>query len=194
MRFIADMISYTGGLLASAQSVYWFFALFGTLVFFVQFLMTLFGFGGDSDSGTDVHTDAHISHSFGDMRFFTIRTMVAFLAFFGWGGVLWGHNGWSGFFAALASGSVMMCATAFLIFFLLRLQHSGNILPHEYIGHTGTVYLSIPAGRNGSGKVTVTMEGCTREISAVADESIPTGAPVVVKDVIDGKHYLVEKK
>lgn len=184
--------------LASAQVhyFYWFLALFGSLVFFIQLVMTVFGFGGedmDANGDGDISFGEHADSGFAEFRFFSLRAVFAFITFFGWGGVLWGKAGWGGFFGALACGFFMMFATASLIFMMLKLQHSGNIYKSDYIGCSGTVYLSIPSGRTNSGKVTVSVNGSRREITAVADEELPTGTAVKVESIIDGKRYLVKK-
>ena len=179
--------------------IYWILALFGTILFFIQFILTLFGFGGLHDVDTDgldadgVDIDHHIDTGFTAFKLFSIRSVLAFITFFGWGGVLWGDQGISGFFAALASGFAMMFATATLLYFLMRLQHSGNINAEDIIGATGTVYLSIPEGKKGTGKVTVNLPGCTREIMAYSEESLEKGTPVKVIKKIDSRTFVVEK-
>ena len=62
------------------------------------------------------------------------------------------------------------------------------------VGKDGTVYLGIPAGRAPGGKITVQLPGCTREVSACADEAIPTGSPISVVESLGGGLFLVKKK
>jgi ATP-dependent phosphoenolpyruvate carboxykinase len=73
------------------------------------------------------------------------------------------------------------------------MQQSGNISSRDLVGRVASVYLSIPGGRSGTGKITVKVDRCSREVKAMADEEIPHGAPVVVKEHIQGNCYLVEK-
>lgn len=191
-------------ILTTDLKIYWFFAIFGTALLFVQLALTLFGMGGGDDvdgfdGGVDVDGDgamdfsAHHDTGLTDFKFFSFRSLIAFITFFGWGGVLWGKNGLSGFFGALGSGLSMMFATAIMIFFLMKLQHSGNITSNDIVGCTGRVYLTVPPGKTDNGKVTVTVKGCTREIKAVAEEELPKGTPVTVVSHIDGKLYQVKK-
>ena len=56
-----------------------------------------------------------------------------------------------------------------------------------------SVFISIPADRSGSGKVTVNTGSDTREISAMADEALPTGTPVVIVESIGAGKCLVKK-
>lgn len=183
--------------LIGARNVYWFLAIFGTCVFFIQILLSFLGFGSDSDMDVDgdgnFEFGEHSDTGFSEFRFFSLRAVFAFITFFGWGGVLWGDNGWPGFIAALVCGLVMMFATAFVVFALIRLQHSGNISSSDIIGKSGTVYLSVPPGRIETGKVTVSVNNSTREIIAVADEELPTGTSVTVEKQVDARRYLVKK-
>ena len=51
----------------------------------------------------------------------------------------------------------------------------------------------IPAGRSASGKVTVAVRGETREVTAVADEELPTGTLVRLVKPLDPSRFLVER-
>ena len=86
----------------------------------------------------------------------------------------------------------MMVIISFLIALLLKMQQSGNITPKDYIGKSGSVYLSIPANRAPGGKATVKLDACTREIDAVADEPIPTGKTITIVQAIGNNTYLVK--
>lgn len=192
MQLVMDHIRE---LFSATRYLYWFLALMGTFIFLIQIIMTFLGFGGDSDVNADGHVDygEHSDVGFAEFRFFSFRSIIAFITFFGWGGVLWGSSGWGGFIIALMCGLAMMFITASLIFGLLQLQNSGNISPKNIIGCSGTVYFTVPAGRIETGKVTVTVKNCTREITAIADEELPTGTSVTVENQIDGKRFLVKK-
>ena len=53
--------------------------------------------------------------------------------------------------------------------------------------------MTIPAGRSASGKVTVAVRGETREVTAVADEELPTGTLVRLVKPLDPSRFLVER-
>ena len=176
------------------------FAIFGTAIAFIQLCLSFFFGGGDVDVDVggdgDMSFSEHMDAGAGDFRLFSIRSMVAFLAFFGWGGVIAYEHGLKGlpaFLIALAAGGVMMLLTALALYGIMKMQHSGNITEDEYVGCPGTVYLRIPAGRRDIGKVTVNVKGNSREIIAVADEELPRGTSVRVVERIDGRRFLVEK-
>ncbi len=184
------------GDLSGDMKFYWALAIFGSFVFIIQLVMSAVGFGAghdvDSGSGTDVAT-SHPDAGFSVFKLFSVQSVIAFITFFGWGGVIWGKNGVSGFFAALASGIFMMLVTSFFLYYLMKLQQSGNINAQDYVGCTGMVYMNVPGGRVQHGKVTVNLRGCSREIIAVADEDIQTGSAVTVVQQIDGRRFLVKK-
>ena len=54
----------------------------------------------------------------------------------------------------------------------------------------GTVYLTVPAGRAPGGMVTVTLPGCTRQVSARADNELKTGTAVVISENLGGGSFL----
>jgi membrane-bound ClpP family serine protease len=178
--------------------VYFAFAVLGSMIALVQLILSFFFGGGDFDvdGDGDVELGEHLDSGFGDFRFISFRSLVAFFAFFGWGGVISYENGIKGFgafFIALVFGLIMMFVTALLLYFMLKMQHSGNIDPDDVIGSLGTVYLRIPGGRADIGKVTAEVKGTSQEIVAVADEEIPRGCSVKIIEQVDGKRYLVEK-
>lgn len=172
---------------------YWICAIFGSAIFIVQLLLGFFAGVGDLGHDGDIGMGGHADTGFADFRFMSLRTVIAFITFFGWGGVIFGKSGISGFFAALACGAIMMTATAMLIYFLMKLEQSGNVSADEYVNLTGTVYLSIPGSRSKPGIVSVSIRGSLRQIDALADEAIPTGASVRIVQNIDGQRFIVEK-
>jgi hypothetical protein len=184
------------GDISGDMKFYWALAIFGSFIFIIQLIMSALGFGSvhdaDAGSGADIAT-SHADAGLSIFKLFSVQSVVAFITFFGWGGVIWGKNGLSGFFAALASGIFMMFATSLFLYYLMKLQQSGNINAQDYVGCTGTVYTNVPVGRIEHGKVTVNLRGCSREIIAVADENIQTGASVTVVQQIDGRRFLVKK-
>ena len=178
--------------------IYMGLAVFGSFVFIIQMILSFFLGDGDTDVDGDGDVDfgEHADSGFGDFRFFSLRSIVAFIMFFGWGGVIaWNHEvrGFACFSIAMASGLVMMLITALMLWVILKLQHSGNMKPEDFIGATGTVYLRIPAGRIKFGKVTASVKGTSQEILAVADEEIERGTSVEILEKIDGRRFLVKQ-
>ena len=196
---MGNIFAETGGYLAgiSLSSVYWGLAIFGSIFFGISCVLAILGVGG-LDDGMDIDADGvpldHVDHGFLDFNLFSIRSILAFLTVFGWGGVMWGEHGLWGFIGAFAAGLATMFLTALVIWGLMKLQSSGTISSKKFIGRTGLVYLSIPGGRTDPGKITVRLNGATHELKAVADESIPTGSTVLVTEQLSDSLFLVQKK
>ncbi len=193
IAFLGSLGEFLAG--AQVQILYWSLALAGTILFFALMAMTLMGFGGlhDTEAGPDGMIADHADTGYADFKLISVRSVLAFITFFGWGGVIFGKYGWLGFLAAIGCGFAMMLVTAALVFLVFRLQHSGNVKSDDFIGKSGSVYLGIPGGRIETGKITVAVAGSTHELLAVADEPIPTGATIVVAEKLDDRKFLVRK-
>ena len=174
------------------EKFYLFVAVAGTTVFVIQFLMTVAGLHGESDIG-DFEVDAHDITDVQGVNFFSLKSIVAFVAFFGWGGVFWGHLGWGGFSIAFACGLIMMTLTALVLSLLLKMQQSGNLRDDDFVGKKAKVYLSIPANRAPGGKITAYLAECTRLVSARSDEAVEANEEVIILEALGGGEFLVRK-
>lgn len=164
------------------MSVYWGFAIGGSVIFAITAIAALFGMGGAESGDIDVDMDGeidivHPDSGIFDFKLISFRSILAFIAMFGWGGVVFGEYGWKGFGIAIACGLVTMVITAYLIMSILKLQQSGTRANASLVGQKGTVYLAIPAG--GRGKVILDLGDSTREIAAFSEVALEKGAPVV---------------
>jgi len=164
------------------MSVYWGFAIGGSAIFAITAIAALFGMGGAESGDVDVDMDGeidivHPDSGIFDFKLISFRSILAFIAMFGWGGVVFGEHGWKGFGVAIACGLVTMVITAYLIMSILKLQQSGTRANASLVGQKGTVYLAIPAG--GRGKVILDLGDSTREITAFSEVALEKGAPVV---------------
>ena len=182
------------------HTLYFGFAVVGSLILGLQLALALFGIGGhadfDADGDGDIEFGEHDDLGLGDFRFFSLRSIIAFITFFGWGGVIaLGQHAGEGvaFLIALGSGLLMMLLTALMLYFLLKLQHSGNVTEADIVGCNGKVYLKIPGGETHIGKVTAEVAGTVQEIVAVANGPIERGAAVKVVKHLEGRRFLVEK-
>ena len=164
------------------MSVYWGFAIGGSAIFAITAIAALFGMGGAESGDVDVDMDGeidivHPDSGIFDFKLISFRSILAFLAMFGWGGVVFGEHGWIGLGIAFGCGLVTMVITAYLIMSILKLQQSGTRANASLVGQKGTVYLAIPAG--GRGKVILDLGDSTREIAAFSEVALEKGAPVV---------------
>ncbi len=177
---IAGINEFVNG--GGIMSVYWGFAIGGSVIFAITAVAALFGMGGAESADVDVDMDGeidivHPDSGIFDFKLISFRSILAFIAMFGWGGVVFGDRGWVGLAVAVGCGLVTMAITAYLIMSILKLQQNGTRANASLVGKKGTVYLAIPAG--GRGKVVLDLGDSTREITARSDVALAKGDPVV---------------
>ena len=166
--------------------------------------------GGDMahDTGGDVHADAdaahaghgdggHADHPHGSTWTFGVisfRTVVAAMTFFGLAGMATQSSGatpMTTFLVAVGAGLVAMYAVYWLMRCLYTLKSEGTARIERALGLPATVYLTVPPQKSGNGKIHVNLQNRTMEYLAVtAGDSLPSGAKVVVVDIIS--HDTVE--
>lgn len=188
-----NFLSTIGNFLSGAGSFYLFIAVTGTVILVFQFILSLAGLHSADANCADFSVDAHDVGDITGLNFFSLKAIVSFIAFFGWGGFFFGHLGWGGLGVAFACGFLMMFLTSLVMFLLLKMQQSGNITTADLVGKRGTVYLSIPAGRASGGMVTVSLADCTRQVGARSDEELKTGTRVVIAEDLGDGDVLVVK-
>lgn len=169
------------------MKIYWVIAIFSSLIFIVQAIMTFVGGGTDNldvESGVNVET--------GDMPFhlFSFRNLINFLLGFGWTGISLNnviHNR-----VLLSLVSVLVGLFFIFLFFLIikqlmKLSENNSFNIEETVGKMADVYLAIPAGRQGKGKVMVSVRGTVHELGAITDngEKLETGSVVKITQVIN---------
>ncbi len=180
------------------QTLYFYCAVVGGVILVLQTVLMIFG-GGDGDMDTDVGVDVDassgpdlhhdgLSGEPGDadafVKVLSLKTLVAFLTFFGLTGLALLEAGVDPVWACILSvgaGLVALYIVAWLMAMLWKLRSEGNEDLRNAIGTTGKVYLRIPANQRGIGKVTVTVQGrqITRKAVTTGSE-IPTGTVVKV--------------
>lgn len=196
--FLYSMSSWWEAL-SGPQQVFWGIAIVFSILFLIQFVFSLIGLDFDSDTDTDFHADT-IDHNFSldtDFTLLSVRSIIAFFTFFGWTGVLVLNSGadvWSALGFSSLAGLAAMFIVAYLVYLFSRLSQEGNIDMRRALYQTGEVYLSIPANKNGTGKIHIQIEGAFREVEAVTNgDALPTGSKVKVVEVIDDNLLLVEQ-
>ncbi len=184
------------------ETVYIGCAVAGGTVLVLQTVLLLFG---AADHDTDVHVDAGgIGHSGSgeehaqDVGFglLSVRTISAFLTFFGltgWYGVGAGWAPITTVVAALVGGFAMLFLVAWLLHVQKKLASSGTVDLAGAVGHAARVYLRIPEKNVGKGKITLILQGRTVELNAFTNgDSIPTGSEVRVVRQVTGDTFEVE--
>lgn len=145
----------------NSDSLFWFCALAGSGLFFIQFLINLFGMG-DSDSGSE-----DIKH----FKWLSLQAVTGFLMIFGWSAITCQNEFDQALLPTIGISLVTGLIAAYIIHFLIRftkrLQSSGSVYKiEEAIGKEAYVYQRIPKG--GLGKVSLSLDNFTHEIDAIS--------------------------
>jgi hypothetical protein len=142
---------------------------------------------GDADLDGDVGGDGH-----GGVDIFKVLSLRAIIAggmFFGLGGLVALEHGAPDPLAsgiAAGSGVVALILVGLALNLVMKLAASGSEDVRNAVGASGSVYVPVPAGNSGKGKVMITMQGRSVEIGAVTPgAALPTGTPIAVTKVID---------
>lgn len=165
----------------SMKMIYLGCAIAGGAVLFITLVMSLLGGVHDLDVGHEVDAGA-IHHGDIDSQAvgLSVRTVVAFITFFGLTGMglsaanvssLWA------FLGALVAGGLAFWLVGLAMLQLNKLRASGTVEIKNSVGAQARVYLAIPGHKSGTGAVTVPIQGRTMEYRAVTSgEALPTGS------------------
>ena len=188
--------------LSLVMKILWSVTLTASLVFIIQSVLTFIGADADADFDVDVDTSmdgSDLSNIDGGSNLYTLRNFVNFILGFGWSAILLQDSISSVALLILVSaliGVALVAAVMYLFKWLAGMQQSGNInLQKAAAGCEGKVYLTIPEGRSGTGKVQITINGAVREYDAMteSEEPLKTGVPIRVVDCLDANTLLVEE-
>lgn len=175
------------------ETLYLVSAIVGGTVLLCQFLLSVLGAGDhhDVDAGHDFHGGEHLVDGHDTSRLvgvLSLQTIAAALTIFGLSGMAATGQQMTASGALLvglggAAGTVLL--VSWTMGQLYQLKADGTARIERSIGKCGTVYLTIPEKRSGIGKVTLSLQNRTVEFQAVtAQEKLPTGAKVVIVNVI----------
>lgn len=179
-------------LLSYIDTFFWFFAIAGTLLFLLRFLLMFVGFGETEGFGHDHHADA-------DFKMLSIHSMTGFFMIFGWTGLAALHQ----FHLPVEWASLVAFGCGLFCLFVLRqlfrgahkLVSRGRCLNFDdAVGKCGHVYQRIPA--KGTGKIIVTYGGFQHEMEAISAnaQEIPSFTQIEVVRILDGQKAVVIQK
>jgi hypothetical protein len=177
------------------SKLYWSVALVGSLVFVIVMLMAFFGGDADDIGDMDTEMDADIGTGF---QFISFKNLVGFFTIFGWSGIACIDAGLGAIptiLISVISGLAMMLIMASLFYFIYKLSDSGTLDYNNAIDAVGEVYLTIGADRTKMGKVSVTIQGATRELDALTDAltDLKSGTIIKVVDVTPNGILIVDQ-
>ncbi|HEX2210700.1 MAG TPA: hypothetical protein VHG93_23665 [Longimicrobium sp.] len=165
------------------STMFWVCALAGGGFILLQSLLGLMGVDDDGNGGHEAH-----AHAGDGLNLLSVRVIAAGLAFFGLTGLAaleWGFPRLLALPLAAVIGGGAAAGIAVVMRGMRRMESDGVVRVEGAVGRPATVYLSIPGGRGAPGKVHLFLQGRTVEYNAVSRDPLPTGASVVVVDVID---------
>jgi hypothetical protein len=174
----------------------WYIAIPTSLIFLIQTIMTFAG--ADSHDGLSADFDSDVNGGDAPFQLFTLRNMINFLLGFSWTGI--------SFYSIIPSqliliGVSLAVGAAFVIFFFMmvrqieRLAEDNSFRISAALHKTASVYLPIPANKNGSGKIQVSVKGSMHELDAITEEreKIETSALVKIIKVESNSLVIVER-
>ena len=167
----------------------------GGFILLAQVVLSLFGadHGMDHDVG---HDAGHETHDGSSGSWLSFRAIVAFLSFFGLGGLVgtsreMGALGSLG--VALFAGTIAFLITRLVLMQFSKLRSSGTVDVNNAVGTEARVYLVIPGGKSSQGAVTVAIQGRTMQYRAItAGPELKTGALCKVSAVQANDTLVVE--
>lgn len=180
--------------LDTLQQVFWGCAVVASAVFVIQFLLTMIGM---DHTDIDVDFDGTDTMDFGNgINLFSVRNFINFFMGFGWGGICLADAISSPLLLTLAAAVVGILFVVMFVYIYTKtrkLETNGAFQIKDCLGQTAQVYLRIPAGRSGKGKVQISQNGSVHEIDAITDEDeIASGTTVKVVEILDGGILKVE--
>lgn len=184
--------------LGGIEKFFWAIALFFSILFVIQTILSFVG--GAEDDGAFGDTDEYIDGDGGiDFQFFTIKNFITFFTVFGWVGLGCLKGGlplWQVIIWSILSGVAIVLIMFYLFSRMAKLRSSGTLQIQNALQKQAEIYLTIPAGRGGYGKVHIHVQGSLRELRALTDDpiDIPTGSLVTVVGIVNDSVLLVTGK
>jgi hypothetical protein len=141
-------------------------------------------------------TDGGNPADFGNLRFLSLQTVITFLTSFSWISIIFVSSGLAAPIAVgigVGCGLLMMLTVAKMVQMSRKLVENGAINLKNAIGETATVYVTVPPKDQGTGKITMQLQGRFGEFDAVSADNttLGSGAQVLVTDVV-GDTLVVE--
>ena len=168
-------------------------ALVGTVFFLLRLLLALF-FGGDADVDGDLGDVGHGDSAF---SFFSLLSILAFFMGAGWMGLTcridWELSSIVSAGISTGFGLVLMLMASGLMAFARSLNQTAEYDLSTAVGHTASVYMSIPARGEGRGQIKVNVSGRLKMVDAISNgPAITEFKSVKVLSVRDDGTYVVE--
>lgn len=183
--------------MSGLMQMFWVCAIAGSLVMLVQLVLSIVGIG-DFDIDADMSAGGGLDVSTG-ADLLTIKNLVNFFVGFGWGGVTlrpYIESNICLLLVAVFSGLFFVFIFIVILKKMMSLEGNSAVGASACVGKIAEVYIRVPAKRAGKGKIQISLNGVAREFDAVTDseENIPSGAVVVVSEVVNNTILIVKTK
>ncbi len=175
--------------------IFWFISIPASLIFIVQTILTFVG--ADATDGLNADFEGDLDGADAPFQLFSFRNLINFLLGFGWSGI-----SFYGFIQskilliiiALVIGCLFVLLFFVIIKQLMRLSENDSFTMAKTLNKTAEVYLTIPAGKGGKGKILVSVGGSVHELDAMTEgEQITSGAVVKIIRIENENILIVEK-
>jgi membrane-bound ClpP family serine protease len=172
---------------------FWFIAIPTSLIFIVQTVLTFIGV--ESSDGIEADFNGNLSEAEGPFQLFSLRNLIHFLLGFSWAGI--------SFYSTIQNQSFLIILSCiigvsfiFMFFVIMQQVHklaednSFNI--RNTLNKTAEVYLTIPEGKTGKGKVMISVNGAFHELDAISEKGRIESGSIVRVIKIDNNLLVVE--
>lgn len=175
--------------------IFWAIAGISSIIFLIQTILTFTG--ADAGDGVSADFDGDLADGDSPFQLFSFRNLINFLLGFGWSGI--------SFYGAIENKTILvliafLIGTSFLFAFffiiqqLQKLAEDNTFSIKNTLHKTAEVYLTIPANKNGKGKIQVSVKGAIHELDAVTNGNTLTSGEIIrVIEILDDNLLLVEK-
>ncbi|MBO4397668.1 MAG: serine protease [Bacteroidaceae bacterium] len=175
--------------LDTLQQIFWGCSIVSSLIFVIQLVLTLIGM---DHSDVAVDFDGSDTMDLGNgINLFSIKNLVNFFLGFGWSGVCLYKTITSPILlvlVALLFGCAFVAMFVFIYKQTRKLEKNGAFSINDCLGKSASVYIRIPAGCEGKGKIQISIDGSVHEIDALTDEDeISSGKTVKVVEIVDNE-------
>lgn len=164
------------------QQIYWYVAIIASLIFIVQTILTFIG--SDTDTGVDADFDGDLDGGDHPFQLFSLRNLINFFLGVGWTGVaLYNYIDSQVLLGlvALFVGLIFIAVFFLVARVMMRLAEDNSFRIEDTIGKTADVYLTIPANKEGKGRVQVSVNGSIHELDAITVDKEPIKVGALVK-------------
>lgn len=176
--------------LENITAVYYYIAVFATIVFVMKTLVFTF-IGGDAEVISDFTTEFEAETSF---DFLSVQSILAFFMGFGWSGLAalkqWELSIPLSTVISIAFGLVLMFFSAYLMFLVKKLNHKVVKNYKACIGGEAKAYTAFKPEGNGQIEITVSGKLSIENAVNVSKNPIEAFSQVKVTDYKDNVFYI----